>query len=345
MDKILLTQFSKSGGCGCKIAPAVLRGILDGQLPGNKNSNILVGFDSFDDAAVVAINETDCIITTTDFFTPIVNDAFDFGRIAAANAISDVYAMGGKPITAISVLGFPVDKIPVEIVREIIAGAQKTCSNAGISIAGGHSIDAPEPFFGLCVTGIIKKQNIKRNNTARAGNKLYLTKPLGTGVYSSAMKKGLLAEEDYKTFFANTSQLNSIGEILGTLPYVNAMTDVTGFGLLGHLTEMCEGSNVSAEIITKNIPLLPNLKTYTDQSCTPGNTYRNWNANENKIQGITPETLLILNDPQTNGGLLIAVEDHFEKEFLEVLSSNNCANHCIGKLIEDSSFKIYLQNN
>lgn len=344
MDKILLTQFSKSGGCGCKIAPAVLRNILKDQPKGSSNAAILVGFDTFDDAAVVAINDTDCIITTTDFFTPIVDGAFDFGCIAAANAISDVYAMGGKPITAISVLGFPVDKLPIEIVREIMAGAQKTCRDAGISIAGGHSIDAPEPFFGLCVTGIIKKQNIKRNNTARAGNKLYLTKPLGTGVYSAAMKKGLLADEDYKTFFANTSQLNAIGEILGTLPYVRAMTDVTGFGLLGHLTEMCEGSNVSAEILTQNIPLLPNLKTYTDQSCTPGNTFRNWNANEDKVHGITPETFLILNDPQTNGGLLIAVEEEFETEFMEVLKSNNCPIHCIGKLVESASFKIYLQN-
>ncbi len=318
MDKILLTQFSKSSGCGCKIAPSVLAGILGVRLE-DKNTNILVGTESFDDAAVIAINNTDCIITTNDFFTPIVNDAFDFGCIAAANAISDVYAMGGKPIAAISILGFPVEKIPAEAVKEIIAGAQHKCKEAGISISGGHSIDAPEPFFGLCVTGTIKKQNIKRNNTAQAGNKLYLTKPLGTGIFSTALKRGLLAEEDYKTFFENASQLNSLGEVLGSLTYITAMTDVTGFGLIGHLVEMAEGSNLCAEITSADVKLLPNLKTYTDKFCIPDNTYRNWNAYEKKVNGITPESFTAFNDPQTNGGLLIAVDEKFEGEFLQLI--------------------------
>ena len=340
MDKILLTQFSKSSGCGCKIPPSVLEGILNKQIR-KSDSNVLVGIESFDDAAVVAINDTDCLVTTTDFFTPIVNDAFDFGCIAAANAISDIFAMGGKPLTAISILGFPVEKIPAETIREIIAGAEMKCAEAGISISGGHSIDAPEPFFGLCVTGFIKKQNIKRNNTARAGNKIYLTKPLGTGIFSTALKRNLLEEADYKIFFENASALNSIGEILGSLPYITAMTDVTGFGLLGHLTEIAEGSKLSAEIIAQSVPLLNNLKTYADKFCIPDNTYRNWNAYEKKVNGITAETFTTFNDPQTNGGLLITIDSEFEQDFLKVFSDNGFENiNAIGVMKTQGEFSI-----
>jgi len=342
MDKIQLTQFSKSAGCGCKIAPAVLHGILNNQFSG-QSTNVLVGTESFDDAAIVAINDHDCIISTTDFFTPIVNDGYDFGQIAAANAISDVYAMGGKPITAISILGFPVDKIPTEVVRAILSGASKKCSEAGIHITGGHSIDAPEPFFGLSVTGIINSKHIKRNNTANAGDIIYITKPLGTGIFSAALKRNQLTEEDYKTFFENAAQLNKIGEILGGFPGVTAMTDVTGFGLLGHLTEMCAGNKLSASINSNAIPLLPNLKTYTDKFCIPDNTYRNWNAYSNSIEGITPETFLHLNDPQTNGGLLIAIAPESEHEFMALLNANNTLSCAIGNFFFDDRNSIQLR--
>lgn len=341
MDKIRLTQFSTSSGCGCKIAPAVLHGILENQFQTN-NANVLVGIDSFDDATVIAINETDCIVSTTDFFTPLVNDAFEFGCIAAANAISDVYAMGGKPISAISVLGFPVDKIQPEIIKEIMAGGQSKCKEAGITISGGHSITAPEPFFGLCVTGIIKKENIKRNNTAQAGDKIYLTKPLGTGVFSAALKRDILEESHYKIFFNNASKLNSIGEILGTKPFVHAMTDVTGFGLLGHLVEMSEGSTLSAEITAAKVPLLPNLQAYIEKSCIPASVYRNWNACEKKIHGLLPESFVPFNDPQTNGGLLIAVDPAFEEEFVTTLHNNGMLQvYEIGVMKEQNEFSVY----
>jgi selenide,water dikinase len=332
-EKVLLTQFSKSSGCGCKIAPAVLDEILKGMNHAEASSSLLVGLETKDDAAVYKLNETDCLISTTDFFTPVVNDPFDFGMIAAANSISDIYAMGGKPVMAISVLGFPVEKLPAEVARQIIAGARKTCEKAGISIAGGHSIDAPEPFFGLCVTGLVKEENIKRNNSAWPGDLIFLTKSLGTGIMSTALKRGLLKEEDYKTLLDSASELNFFGEMLGQYEYIHAMTDITGFGLLGHLVEICEGSQLSAEILHTSVPLLPGIKQYSDLFCVPDNTYRNWNAIENKIQGITPETFLTFNDPQTNGGLLVSVDPDHAEDFRKLLSENAVSAVEIGKFI------------
>lgn len=343
MDNIRLTQFSKSSGCGCKVAPAVLQGILSNTSSAD-NKNVLVGIESFDDASVIALNDSDCIITTNDFFTPIVDDAYDFGCIAAANAISDVYAMGGRPISAISILGFPVEKISADIVKKIMEGAQDKCREAGISISGGHSIDAPEPFFGLCVTGTITKNHIKRNNSAKAGDSIFLTKPIGTGIFSTALKRGLLDMADYPAFFKNASTLNSIGANLGQWMYVNAMTDITGFGLLGHLVEICEGSGVSAEIQISKVPLLPNLKKYTDAFCVPDNTYRNWNAIEKKIQGITPESFITFNDPQTNGGLLITIDSQHRDSFvLEMQKQPNFQVFEIGMMLPKNDFCVELK--
>ncbi len=342
-EEIRLTRFSKSSGCGCKIAPAVLDGILGGETLSVKPGNLLVGIESKDDAAVVALNETDCIISTVDFFTPIVDDPFDFGRIAAANAISDVYSMGGRPLTAISVLGFPVDKLPADMVREIIRGGMDTCRKAGISIAGGHSIDAPEPFFGLSVTGLVTKEHLKRNNTALAGHHLYLTKPLGTGILSAAMKKDLLEENERGLIAEYASRLNNAGELLGQLPFVSAMTDVTGFGLLGHLLEICEGSRLNAEITFTDIPKIAGIDKYIASFCMPDNTYRNWNAWEKKVQGITAASFGILNDPQTNGGLLFTAEPGHEETLKKILES--CGNlewKCIGTITPDSGTDIVI---
>ena len=344
MEEVRLTQFSKSSGCGCKIAPAVLDGILAGEALAVKTDNLLVGIESKDDAAVIATNDTDCIISTVDFFTPIVDDAFDFGRIAAANAISDVYAMGGRPLTAISVLGFPVDKLPAEIVKEIIRGGMETCKAAGISISGGHSIDAPEPFFGLSVTGFVHKEHLKRNNTAIAGHDIYLTKPLGTGILSAAMKKNLIDAADMPSIAKYASQLNRAGEMLGRLSFVSAMTDVTGFGLLGHLLEICEGSKVAAEISYSDIPKIAGIDAYLAKFCMPDNTYRNWNAWEKKVTGVSAASFGVLNDPQTNGGLLFTAAPGHDDEIKSIMDS--CGNSewkRIGRILAASDSPTVIQ--
>ena len=250
--EIKLTQFSKASGCGCKIAPAVLEEILNGCKTDLTYKNLLIGNDTKDDAAIYEIDEHNCIISTTDFFTPIVDNAFDFGKIAACNAISDVYAMGGKPVMAVAILGWPVDKIPASLAQQVIKGAQHICALAGIPLAGGHSVDTQEPLFGLAVTGLVKKEHIKQNNTVKENDVLFLTKPLGIGILSTALKRGLLNDNDYSLLLNETTSLNKIGEKLGALPYVNAMTDVTGFGFIGHLLEMLENSAFSAEIFKLN---------------------------------------------------------------------------------------------
>ena len=250
-EEVCLTQFSHGAGCGCKIAPSVLEKILHSNLPTFQPSNfpkLLVGYDTKDDAAVYDMGNGKAIISTTDFFMPIVDDAFDFGRIASANSISDVYAMGGKPLFAIAILGWPVEKIPAEVAGKVLDGARTICAEASIPLAGGHSIDSPEPIFGLAVTGEVEIKNIKKNSTAEKGNKLFLTKPIGVGMITTAHKRGLALKKDFSEAIKTMTKLNSIGYEFGKLDYVKAMTDVTGFGLLGHLIEMCEGSNLSAEI-------------------------------------------------------------------------------------------------
>lgn len=332
MEEIKLTQYSHGSGCGCKIAPAVLSDILKNVISDNSDLNLLVGNATKDDAAVYDMGNGIALISTTDFFMPIVNDAFDFGRIAAANAISDVYAMGGKPLLALGILGWPVDKLPSELASKVLQGAQHTCKLAGITMAGGHSIDTPEPFFGLAVNGTVAIKNIKQNNTAQAGDLLYLTKSIGTGILAKALKLGKISTEHQDKLIEQLTTLNNIGTQLGNLPYVTAMTDITGFGLLGHLIELCEGSNVSATIDYNKIPLLVGVKEYIAQMLIPDNTYRNWNSYEKKVSGIGAESLFTLCDPQTNGGLLFTVKPENAKEIEAFFANHNLLLSCIGKL-------------
>jgi selenide,water dikinase len=312
--EIKLTQHSKGGGCGCKISPAILSEILAGHNVGAKNNipQLLVGNDSRDDAAVYQLDEKTAMISTTDFFMPIVDDAFAFGQIAAANAISDVYAMGGKPIFALAVLGWPLATLPASVAAQVMEGARKTCTEAGIVIAGGHSIDSQDPIFGLVVNGLVDIENLKRNDTAQAGDVLIITKPLGVGILATAQKKGLLSEPDLALLVKQLTTINKAGEALGKIKGVHAMTDVTGFGLAGHLTEMMEGSNLTAILSYAKIPIIPEVRNYIAQKAIPGATARNWNASCEGIElaaGIDEkEASLILPDPQTNGGLLIAVD-------------------------------------
>lgn len=322
MSDIKLTQFSPGAGCGCKISPADLREIIK-RVPDKANYDaLLVGCESRDDAAVFDIGDGQAIISTTDFFTPIVDDPWDFGRIAAANAISDIYAMGGRPLMAISILGWPLAKLPAGMASQVIEGAVDVCKSAGIPLAGGHSIDISDPVFGLSVTGMIKKENIKQNNTARPGCRLFITKPLGTGILSTASKKNLLDEVDYMNSVTWMTKLNVAGSMLGGMECVRAMTDVTGFGLLGHLLEICEGSGLTARIRFEAIPVLDNIGHYIGKNCIPGGTYRNWKSYGDKIAEVTELQKMILADPQTSGGLLIAV-DRDAPEFDTFASKNS----------------------
>ncbi len=304
-----LTQYSHGAGCGCKISPALLDKILHTTTPAAAlpDPRLLVGNDKRDDAAVLDLGNGTALISTTDFFMPIVDDAFDFGRIASANAISDVYAMGGKPVLAIAILGWPIDKLPPEVAGQVLDGARAICAQAGITLAGGHSIDCPEPVFGLAVNGMVAIEHLKQNATATAGCQLYLTKALGVGVLSTAQKRGLLQPEDAAIALRSMTTLNQPGELLGKLPAVKAMTDVTGFGLLGHLAEMCEGSGLSAIVAFDKVPVIPSIHQYLDQGCIPGGTNRNWASYGNKIGALTDRQKHILADPQTSGGLLVAV--------------------------------------
>jgi selenide,water dikinase len=270
MSDIKLTQYSHGAGCGCKIAPAVLDTILHSNLPKGVFPSLLVGHESKDDAAVYDLGDGTCIISTTDFFMPIVDDPATFGAIASVNAISDVYAMGGEPLMAIAILGWPVNTVPAAVANEVLEGSRKICQQAGIPLAGGHSIDCPEPVFGLAVTGKVKKENIKQNNTAKVGSVLYLTKPLGIGIVTTAQKKGIVKDEHLAQVVTAMTTLNKPGAAFGKLSYVNAMTDVTGFGLLGHLVEVCEGSGLSAEINYDQIPKFDFLEGYLNQKSTRG---------------------------------------------------------------------------
>jgi selenide, water dikinase len=327
-DKVKLTSYSHGAGCGCKISPAILDKILHTSSPAIKDARLLVGNDKRDDAAVLDLGNGTALISTTDFFMPIVDDAYDFGRIASANAISDVYAMGGKPVLAIAILGWPIDKLAPEIAQQVLEGSRAVCAEAGITLAGGHSIDCPEPVFGLAVNGMVNIDRLKQNSTATKGCRLYLTKALGVGILSTAQKKGLLKDEDAAIALKSMTTLNSLGETFGQLDYVKAMTDVTGFGLLGHLAEMCEGSDVAAEIEMDKVPLIPSLNEYLEQRCFPGGTTRNWNSYGHKISGLTDEQRYLLADPQTSGGLLVAVEEENAEEFELLLKEKGVAEQC-----------------
>lgn len=341
-ENIKLTQFSHGSGCGCKIAPAVLDKILHTALPKTSFPSLLVGNESKDDAAVMDLGNGNCLISTTDFFMPIVDDAFTFGAIASVNAISDVYAMGGKPIMALAILGWPVEKLPAELAQQVLDGSRSICAKAGIPLAGGHSIDSPEPIFGLAVSGLVEKSNLKKNNTAKAGDLLYLTKPLGVGMISTAHKRGLALAADFEEAVQSMLELNKMGEVFGKQNYIHAMTDITGFGLLGHLVEVCEGSGLSAAINYAHVPLLKNIGHYVGNMIYPDNTMRNWSSYQDKIEGIGSESFLTLSDPQTSGGLLVCVDADSQQAFESLCLSHDLNLKPIGEMIaaETKTIKI-----
>ncbi len=340
---IRLTQFSHGAGCGCKIAPDVLSeiigasGTVTGHFPG-----LLVGNAERDDAAVLSLGDGQALISTTDFFMPIVDDAFTFGQIAATNAISDVYAMGGRPILAIAILGWPVSKLPAQLAGEVIAGARATCEAAGIPLAGGHSIDSPEPIFGLAVNGIVREDQLKKNGGAQIGDLLYLTKGLGVGILSTAQKQGKLLEEHASIGPASMIKLNAIGADLAKIAGVHAMTDVTGFGLLGHLNEMCEASSLSAKLHADRIPLLhpTAILDYLRAGAVPGGTQRNLRSYGYVLAPMPEETRLLLADPQTSGGLLIAVHPANTAEVEQLGAAHGLRLQPIGEITKAGQHRI-----
>ena len=324
-EPIKLTSFSHGGGCGCKIAPGVLSEIL-------KNTNgfpvpkeLMVGIETADDAAVYKLNDEQALIATTDFFMPIVDDPFDFGRIAATNAISDVYAMGGTPIMALALVGMPVNKLPIDVIGKIIKGGESICNEAGIPIAGGHTIDSVEPIYGLVVLGLVHPSKVKRNADAKAGDVLVLGKPLGVGVLSAALKKGVLGDEGYKAMIDNTTKLNKPGKALSELPGVHALTDVTGFGLLGHLLELARGAKLTAKLNMSQIPLLPGVEKLAHDGFFTGASGRNWDAYGKDVllsPNITQPQHTLLTDPQTSGGLLVSCDPSSVDEVLALFRSH-----------------------
>jgi selenide,water dikinase len=347
-DNIKLTQYSRGAGCGCKISPQILEEILHSQFA-FPDKSLLVGNSSNDDAAVYDLGDGNALIATTDFFMPIVDGAFDFGRIASANAISDIYAMGGKPLLAIAILGWPVEKLPASLAKLVMEGAWKICSEAGIALAGGHSIDSAEQFFGLAVNGILPIKSLKKNDTAREGDLIFLTKPVGVGILSTAQKRNVLKEEHLKILIDQLTSLNSVGEELGKIKGISAMTDVTGFGLAGHLIEMAEGSNLSSEIHYSQLAIIEGSKDYLSQRIVPDATYRNWNSYSKKIsfeKGVNVmEAFSILPDPQTNGGLLVAVNPDALIEVQEVLKQHSLEKFTksIGNFIGKNDKAIYIK--
>lgn len=343
-NNIKLTSFAHGAGCGCKIAPKVLEEILQHQTH-NPFDQLLVGNDLKDDAAVFELNDEQCIIATTDFFTPIVDDPFIYGKAAAANALSDVYAMGGQPLLALAILGWPVEKLPASIAARVIEGAREICNQAGIPLAGGHSIDAPEPIFGLAVNGLVQKNQIKRNATAKVGDFLVLTKPIGVGILATAAKRDAIDQSDLEILHQSLTELNQIGKTLSQYNFVHAITDVTGFGLVGHAIEMAEASKVGIELEYHQIPILPSALNYASKNIVPDATYRNWNAYQNKIKfapGVNVmEAFKLLPDPQTNGGLLIAIAP----EKLSFLQKQHptARLQVIGRIVEPTEQTILIQ--
>ncbi|WP_339081514.1 selenide, water dikinase SelD [Pseudomonas sp. TMP9] len=339
-EPIRLTQYSHGAGCGCKISPKVLDVILAGSGAQHLDPKLWVGNASRDDAAVYAIDDERGVVSTTDFFMPIVDDPYDFGRIAATNAISDIYAMGGDPLMAIAILGWPVNLLAPEVAREVIRGGRAVCDEAGIPLAGGHSIDAPEPIFGLAVTGVVNKRHMKRNDTGTAGCRLYLSKPLGIGILTTAEKKALLRPEDVGLACKWMCTLNKPGSHFGKLAGVTAMTDVTGFGLLGHLVEMADGAGLTAQLEYAAVPRLPGVDYYLTQGCVPGGTLRNFDSYGEKIAPISEAQRDLLCDPQTSGGLLVAVTPQGEAEFLAVAAELGLHLAPIGQLVARQTFAV-----
>ena len=335
--QVRLTQFSHGGGCGCKIAPGVLEQILAKSAPGLIPRDLLVGIETSDDAAVYRLNDTQAIVATTDFFMPIVDDPFDFGAIAATNAISDVYAMGGQPLFALALVGMPVNQIPLEVIRRILEGGESVCARAGIPIAGGHTIDSVEPIYGLVAIGLVDPKNLKRNAGAKPGDRLILGKPLGVGILSAALKKGKLDDAGYRAMIDNTTRLNTPGTRLGKIEAVHALTDVTGFGLLGHLLEIARGSGMAAELRWSDVPLLPNALEFASQGIQTGASSRNWSGYGKHVKlspAIDEARMSVLTDPQTSGGLLVACAPQATAEVLEVFRSEGFAHAAvIGEIV------------
>ena len=347
MENIKLTQYSHGAGCGCKISPKILDEILQSSFSMPDNNRLLVGNHSKDDAAVYDLLNGTALISTTDFFMPIVDDPYNFGRIASANAISDVFAMGGNPVLAIAILGWPINILPPLVARRVIEGSKSICLEAGIPLAGGHSIDSPEPIFGLAVNGLVDIKNLKQNNTAKKGDVLLLTKKIGVGILTTAEKKNQLTESDKLLAAEQMMELNKVGSRLGGVAGVHAMTDVTGFGLLGHLIEMAEGSGLSATIEFNRVPLISKrLIEYVEMGAVPGGTNRNWDSYGHKVQleNTGAESLYknILADPQTSGGLLISVGRDSLEEVISVLNEFGLSERTtpIGEMHESGSFAV-----
>jgi selenide,water dikinase len=347
MENIKLTQYSHGAGCGCKISPKILDEILQSSFSMPDNNRLLVGNHSKDDAAVYDLLNGTALISTTDFFMPIVDDPYNFGRIASANAISDVYAMGGNPVLAIAILGWPINILPPIVARRVIEGSKSICLEAGIPLAGGHSIDSPEPIFGLAVNGLVDIKNLKQNNTAKKGDVLFLTKKIGVGILTTAEKKNQLTESDKLLAAEQMMELNKVGSRLGAVAGVHAMTDVTGFGLLGHLIEMAEGSGLSATIEFNQVPLISKrLIEYVEMGAVPGGTNRNWDSygHKVKLENNNAESLYknILADPQTSGGLLISVGRDSLEEVISVLNEYGLSDRTtpIGEMHESESFAV-----
>jgi len=333
MQDIKLTQYSHGAGCGCKISPKQLDNILKSARETIVYPELLVGNSTKDDAAAFDLGNGTSVLSTTDFFMPIVDDPFTFGRIAATNAISDIYAMGGKPLMAIAIFGWPVKKLSDDVARLVIDGGRSVCEEAGIPLAGGHSIDSPEPIFGLAVTGIVNNENLKQNNTAEENCELFLTKPLGIGILTTAQKQDKIAEGDIEPAVEAMCTLNKIGAEISALEGVTAITDVTGFGLLGHLGEICEGSNISAHIRFDDVPLLPKVKEYWAMDCVPGGTRRNFESYGHNIGKMTSEQQDILCDAQTSGGLLCAVRKESVEAFLTLTRKEGLELKSIGETV------------
>lgn len=341
MTDIRLTSFSHGGGCGCKIAPGVLSDILRNTRAPFMPPELMVGIETGDDAAVYKLNDRQALIATTDFFMPIVDDPHDFGRIAATNAISDVYAMGGTPIMALALVGMPIDKLPLEVIRRILEGGESVCTEARIPIAGGHTIDSVEPIYGLVVMGLVNPEKVKRNQGARAGDQLILGKPLGVGVLSAAVKKNQIDAAGYRELIATTTQLNTPGPLLADVSGVHAMTDVTGFGLLGHLLPMCRGAKLRARVTMDRIQLLPRVEAMAAEGLITGASARNWASYGKEVAlgaTITPAQKALLTDPQTSGGLLVACSPEATEEVLSIFQHEGFARaSVIGEMGEGSA--------
>jgi selenide,water dikinase len=335
-EKIRLTAYSHGGGCGCKIAPAVLRELLATTPMRGLPEALMVGTETADDAAVYRLNDSQALVATTDFFTPIVDDPYDFGRIAATNAISDIYAMGARPIFALAVVGMPLDKLPLAVIGRILAGGESVCQSAGIPVAGGHSIDVLEPIYGLVVLGLVHPDKVKRNSSAREGDLLVLGKPLGIGILSAALKKDELSAQGYAQMIGWTTKLNTPGETLAEMPGVHALTDVTGFGLAGHLLEILRGSRLAAEIRFADLPVIDEALAWAKRGTRTGATERNWKGYGRDVQ-LAPDApdwqRVLLTDPQTSGGLLVACAPEAEREVLREFARQGFPGACrIGRL-------------